>query len=80
MLSTPGQTIFAQNGYRPVVPGIKVDVPGANDPSNPFPKPAHLFTIADLGGWTAVTAKFFDTSSGVITAIKQNKGVPIDKK
>jgi sulfate transport system substrate-binding protein len=55
-------------------------VPGANDPANPFPTPAHLFTIADLGGWTAVTAKFFDTSSGVITAIEQNKGVPIDKK
>jgi sulfate transport system substrate-binding protein len=80
VLSTPGQTIFAQNGYRPVVPGINVTVQGANDPANPFPTPAHQFTIAQLGGWKAVTDTFFDTKTGVITAIEQQKGVPIDKK
>jgi sulfate transport system substrate-binding protein len=80
VLSTPGQTIFAQNGYRPVVPGINVTVQGANDPANPFPTPAHQFTIAQLGGWKAVTDTFFDTKTGVITAIEQKKGVPIDKK
>ncbi len=80
VLSTPGQTIFAQNGYRPVVPGINVTVEGANDPANPFPTPAHQFTIAQLGGWKAVTDTFFDTKTGVITAIEQQKGVPIDKK
>jgi sulfate transport system substrate-binding protein len=80
VLSTSGQTIFAQNGYRPVVPGINVTVQGANDPANPFPTPAHQFTIAQLGGWKAVTNTFFDTKTGVITAIEQQKGVPIDKK
>jgi len=80
VLSTAGQTIFAQNGYRPVVPGIKVTVQGANDPANPFPTPAHEFTIAELGGWKVVTTTFFDTKTGVITAIEQQKGVPIDKK
>jgi sulfate transport system substrate-binding protein len=80
VLSTSGQTIFAQNGYRPVVPGINVTVQGANDPANPFPTPAHQFTIAQLGGWKAVTDSFFDTKTGVITAIEQQKGVPIDKK
>jgi sulfate transport system substrate-binding protein len=80
VLSTPGQTIFAQSGYRPVVPGINATVQGANDPANPFPTPAHQFTIAQLGGWKAVTDTFFDTKTGVITAIEQQKGVPIDKK
>src|SRR4029079_18121592 len=31
-LSTAGQTDYAKAGFRPVISGIKVDVPGANDP------------------------------------------------
>src|SRR6476620_6883223 len=50
--SPQAQQIFAENGYRPVVS----DVESPYD----FPTPSALFTIADLGGWTDVTSKFFD--------------------
>jgi len=71
VLSTAGQTIFAQNGYRPVIPGIKVTVQGANDPANPFPKVTTLTTIADLGGWSDVNKKFFDKTTGLVTELRK---------
>ena len=67
LYSAAGQKIYADNGYRPIVP----NVPGART----FPKPAQLFTIADLGGWTAATTKFFDADKGLITTIEKNNGV-----
>jgi sulfate transport system substrate-binding protein len=71
LYSQAGQKIYADNGYRPVVAGV----PGADK----FPKPAQLFTIGDLGGWTTVTKKFFDTDTGVITAIEKANGVSTSK-
>jgi sulfate/thiosulfate transport system substrate-binding protein len=69
--SSAGQTIFAQTGFRPVVSGIDPGaVQGANDPSNPFPNPQKLITIASLGGWTAVNNKFFSTN-GIVTQIEK---------
>ena len=45
-LTTPAaQTAFAIIGYRPVVPEVISQF-------NNFPRPAGLFTIDDLGGWT----------------------------
>jgi sulfate transport system substrate-binding protein len=71
-LYTPeAQAIFADNGYRPVVAGV----PGADK----FKTPPALFTIADLGGWTAVTKKFFDPDTGVVAAIEKGKGVSTSK-
>jgi sulfate transport system substrate-binding protein len=68
-LYTPtAQKIYAQNGYRPIVPGT--DTGG-----RAFPSPANLFTIADLGGWTAVTKEFFDAKTGIVTGIEQRLGV-----
>jgi sulfate transport system substrate-binding protein len=78
-LSKAGQEVFRANGYRPVVAGTTGDVKGANDPSNPFPTPAKLFQIGKLGGWDAVTTKFFDPKTGVITLIEEGKGVPVGK-
>jgi sulfate transport system substrate-binding protein len=76
VLSPAGQTEFAKKGFRPVVdvPGVKVDK--ANDPNNPFPKPAKkLQTIADdFGGWSTVNAKFFDATNGLVTKIQKNSG------
>jgi sulfate/thiosulfate transport system substrate-binding protein len=67
-LYTPAaQKIWADNGYRPVVKGAV--------PADKFPTPSALFTIDSLGGWTAVTSKFFDPSTGVITKIEQSNGV-----
>jgi sulfate/thiosulfate transport system substrate-binding protein len=67
LYSEAGQKIYEDNGYRPIV----ATTPGADK----FPKPAQLFTIADLGGWTAVTKKFFDANTGLITTIEKNNGV-----
>lgn len=70
-LSAAGQKIFASKGFRPVdasvSPGV---VPGAIDPSNPFPKVDQLYTIAMLGGWDAVNSKFFDPKTGIIFTIE----------
>src|SRR3954465_4684546 len=39
------QTVYEQNGFRPLVRGITEPVKGANDENNPFPTPAKLLTI-----------------------------------
>ncbi|WP_151083556.1 sulfate ABC transporter substrate-binding protein [Nocardioides cynanchi] len=67
-LSTPGQTDYAKAGFRPVISGINVDVPGANDPSNPFPAVKTQYTIdKTFGGWDTANTKFFDETNGIIT-------------
>jgi sulfate/thiosulfate-binding protein len=68
--STAGQTIWAQQGYRPV------DASVAKKFASKFPTPPQLFTIDDLGGWTKVKAEFFDAAKGSITKIEQAAGVP----
>ncbi|HEX3297213.1 MAG TPA: sulfate ABC transporter substrate-binding protein [Nocardioides sp.] len=69
-LSKQGQTLYAKAGFRPVISGVKTDVPGANDPSNPFPKVPHLYTIdKDFGGWDKANPEFFDDTTGIITKI-----------
>jgi len=60
------QKIFAQHGYRPVV--------AADFDATQFPKPAQLFTIDDLGGWSTVNTQFFDPASGSITKIVNTLG------
>ena len=68
--STAGQTIWAQQGYRPV------DASVAKQFASKFPTPPDLFTIEYLGGWTKVTAEFFAPSTGLITKIEEAAGVP----
>jgi sulfate/thiosulfate transport system substrate-binding protein len=65
-----GQTIWAQQGYRPVLKSVFQKF------SSKFPTPPQLFTIDFLGGWTKVKKEFFDPSSGSITKIEQQAGVP----
>ncbi|GHH67500.1 extracellular solute-binding protein [Promicromonospora soli] len=61
VLSEEGQTEFVKKGFRPVIDGLSdVEVEGANDPADPFPTPANLGTVADLGGWSEINAKWFD--------------------
>jgi sulfate transport system substrate-binding protein len=79
VISKAGQTQFMEKGFRPVISGVSATVKGANNPSNPFPAPKHLVTISDLGGWTAVAAKFFDQkakdgSDGIVTTIENSTG------
>jgi sulfate/thiosulfate-binding protein len=68
--SQAGQTIWAQQGYRPVLASV------AKQYASTFPTPHQLFTIAYLGGWTSVKRAFFDPSTGSITKIEQAAGVP----
>ena len=67
--SPQAQQIFAENGYRPVVS----DVESPYD----FPTPTGLFTIADLGGWTDVTAKFFDPKGSIMSDVEAGIGVSV---
>ena len=68
--STAGQTIWAQQGYRPVLASV------AKQFTSKFPTPPSLFTIDYLGGWTKVSKEFFAPSTGSITKIEQAAGVP----
>jgi sulfate/thiosulfate transport system substrate-binding protein len=70
-LWTPAaQTIWAQQGYRPVLASVAKQFAGK------FPTPPELFTIKTLGGWTQVNKTFFGSSNGLITKIEQAAGVP----
>jgi sulfate/thiosulfate transport system substrate-binding protein len=71
LVSPAGQKIWASKGYRPVIPGVAA--PGQ------FPTPTGLFTIADLGGWTAVNKQFFEPETGIVTKIEQSLGVSTSK-
>jgi sulfate/thiosulfate transport system substrate-binding protein len=68
--TTAGQTIWAEQGYRPVLASV------AKQFAQRFPTPPQLFTITYLGGWTKVKKVFFDPSSGLVTKIEQQAGVP----
>ncbi|SEQ98538.1 sulfate ABC transporter substrate-binding protein [Microlunatus flavus] len=75
VLSADGQAEFVKKGFRPVVQGTPTTgVEGANDPANPFPTPKKLTTIADLGGWDAVNAKFFTDKTGIVSQVQQATG------
>jgi sulfate transport system substrate-binding protein len=85
-VSKEGQAAYAKAGFRPVVDGVDVgEVEGANDPSDPFPAPAKLFTIdQDFGGWGVAADKFFGDGTegkplGLITAIQQATGKGVDQ-
>ncbi|MEP6851173.1 MAG: sulfate ABC transporter substrate-binding protein [bacterium] len=76
VISDDGQKVFAAHGFRPVNPSISPGtVKGANDPADPFPAVKKLVTIADLGGWSTVSKKFFDPKTGIVTKIQDSSGV-----
>jgi sulfate transport system substrate-binding protein len=70
--SKTAQQIYADNGYRPVTPGV-------TSSKVTFQTPAHLFTIDQLGGWTDVTKTFFDPDHGIVTDIERSNGVSTSK-
>ncbi len=67
LLSPAGQTVWGQQGYRPVLPSVASKFN--------FPKPKTLFTIGSLGGWTEVNTKFFDPQTGIVAKDEQSLGV-----
>jgi sulfate/thiosulfate-binding protein len=74
-LSKEGQTDYAKQGFRPLDDSIKVDVDGANDPSDPFPTPQTLLTIDDdFGGWADANKLYFDENDGIVTKLIADSG------
>src|SRR5690348_802845 len=69
-LYTPAaQTIWAQNGFRPVDPAVAKKFK-AQSPPRP-----QLFKIGYVGGWPKVEKQFFDPTTGIIAKIEQSLGV-----
>jgi sulfate/thiosulfate transport system substrate-binding protein len=69
-LYTPAaQTIWADNGFRPVVPSV------AKQYAKQFPPRPQLFKIGYVGGWDEVNVQFFDPTNGIIAKIEQSLGV-----
>ena len=67
LLSPAGQTVWGQQGYRPVLPSVASKFT--------FPKPKTLFTIDHLGGWTSINKSFFDPQTGIVAKDEQSLGV-----
>ena len=68
-LYTPAaQTIWAQNGFRSVVPSVE-----KNFLAQLPPRP-QLFTIKYVGGWDKVNTQFFDPTNGIVAKIEQSLG------
>jgi sulfate/thiosulfate-binding protein len=69
-LYTPAaQTIWAQNGFRSVVPSVERKYLAQ------FPPRPQLFTIGYVGGWQKVNTQFFDPTNGIVAKIEQGLGV-----
>jgi sulfate transport system substrate-binding protein len=69
LYTTPAQTIWAQNGFRPV------DVNVSRKFAKQFPPRPWLFKIGYVGGWDRVNTRFFDPTNGIVTKIEQGLGV-----
>lgn len=69
--SSAGQTIWGEQGYRPVLTSVAKKFH--------FPQPKSLFTITTLGGWTSVTKTFFTPTAGIVTKIEEGLGVSTAK-
>jgi sulfate/thiosulfate transport system substrate-binding protein len=69
LFTKPAQTIWAQNGFRPVDPNV------AKQFKAQFPPRPQLFKIGYVGGWNKVNTQFFDPTNGIIAKIEQGLGV-----
>jgi sulfate/thiosulfate transport system substrate-binding protein len=72
LLSKGGQTLFAENGYRPVDQDILEQF------REEYPNPPGLFTIDEFGGWEKVANEFFDPENGKIADVEAELGVPLE--
>jgi ABC-type sulfate transport system substrate-binding protein len=70
LLSPAAQEIWASAGYRPL---------SAQLAATKFLMPADLFTIESLGGWKALTTRFFAPQTGVVARIERSLGASTAK-
>jgi sulfate/thiosulfate-binding protein len=68
LLTPEAQTIFAKYGLRSVDPNV------AKETATQYPPVADLFTIADFGGWSEVTPKYFGEEGIYTSAIAEVQG------
>jgi sulfate/thiosulfate-binding protein len=69
LYTSSAQTIWAQNGFRPVDPTV------AKAFKAQFPPRPQLFKIGYVGGWNKVNTQFFDPTNGIVAKIEQGLGV-----
>ena len=68
-LSEPAQTVFAEKGYRSVLPEVQKKF------ADTYPEPPGLFTVdGELGGWSKFRADFFDPKDGYMADIFAGRG------
>lgn len=63
--SDPAQTVFAEHGFRPVVPSVAAKF------ASTYPQPQKEFTIKLFGGWSAANTTFFDPTKGIVVKVQQ---------
>lgn len=68
------QRIFAQFGYRPIVPSLLKAF------QKQYPPRPGIFRITDkyIGGWDAVAKRWFDPRTGIMVGIERRVGGPSD--
>ena len=71
LFSTAGQTILAQNGFRPVLKSVWKTAAGS---FHSFGASATPITTFDPSGWTVLNGQFFDPSSGIVSQLEQSIG------
>jgi sulfate transport system substrate-binding protein len=66
------QRIFAQYGYRPIVPAVLREF------SKQYPDRPGIFKITHkyIGGWDAVAKRWFDPKTGIMVGIERRVGGP----
>jgi sulfate transport system substrate-binding protein len=60
LLTPSSQGVFADKGYRPVLPSVLAEHAEA------FPEPPGLFTIEDVGGWDDFRSDFFSSDGYMV--------------
>jgi sulfate transport system substrate-binding protein len=75
--TTKAQTLFAENGYRPVVAGV-LQKPSLAAWKRRYSAGSGAFKITDplFGGWTAANKTWFDQDTGRMIAIERATGGP----
>jgi sulfate/thiosulfate-binding protein len=69
LFTEEAQTLWAENGYRPVDPGVEKEF------ADEFPEPKGLFDIEQFGGWEQAAPEFFDPENGKVADIERELGV-----
>jgi sulfate/thiosulfate transport system substrate-binding protein len=70
LLSPEAQRIFAEHGFRPVVPEVAAE----KDIAEKFPEVKDIFTVEEFGGWDKAAKDFFGDEGSITLLITKIKG------